>query len=88
MKQNIENGIKIISGIGIGYILKNLIKTNTPSGTSAIIKGCIVVGGCVASWMIADKSTDYISEQITSAFNFVKDILKKENWRGCNGGDR
>lgn len=71
--------IKSIGGlaisIGVGAIVGDVISGNVKVPSSAIKKGCIMLGSIVLSNMIADKAVDYAESKIDDTVNSVKQMV-------------
>lgn len=81
MEKKIENKIQvakavggIIVGLGVTAIVKNVVKSTTPSSTTALTKLCISVSAIVIGTMFADKVTDYTDGKIEEAAFMIRKV--------------
>lgn len=65
--QIVKMGVSLVVGLGASAIVKNLVKSTTPSNTNPITKLCIGVAAFVVGSMIADKVTDYTDDKVEKA---------------------
>jgi len=59
----------LVTSTGVGNIVGNIIKVTTPANQNTFNKITTVVGGFVLSAMIADKTVEYLNEQIDAMFS-------------------
>lgn len=71
----LKAGSKFIGTIGVGMIVRNIVKTTTPINMNIIQKVCIGVGGFALSGIIGDQAVDYIDKELDSAIKMVKESL-------------
>jgi len=72
----IKAGLGLITSLGVGAIVGNLINSTTPDTVKTIMKGCIWAGGMVLSTMVGDMVAKYTVDQIDDAVDMIKEITK------------
>ncbi len=77
----IVKGIKLVTGfcisVGVGTLVREGIKTITPSKIGACKKACVLVSGIVVSSLLGEKISDYACNKIDhTAEEIAIEILK------------
>ena len=67
----------IVVNIGVGAIVNNAVKATTPNNTGPVNKVCILIGGLVLTSMISKQTNKYAEEQIDSAVDAFKGVIKE-----------
>lgn len=71
-REVVKTIISTVASIGIGVIVENAIKVNTPSTIGKITKVFVVVGGIALTGMLSAMADKYIGEQIDEATNTIE----------------
>ncbi|HAQ03025.1 TPA: hypothetical protein DCQ22_03995 [Candidatus Nomurabacteria bacterium] len=56
--------IRIVAQVAVGQVIDNVLVMNTPVGLSTVKTVLTKTGGFVISSMVADKSSDYVMNEI------------------------
>lgn len=70
-REVVKTIISTVASIGIGVIVENAIKVNTPSTIGKITKVFVVVGGIALTGMLSAMADKYIGEQIDEGMNTI-----------------
>jgi hypothetical protein len=68
----------IVTSIGVGTIIANVIKATTPRSTRGISKLLIWAGGLALGGMISDLAGDYAEKQIQSTVENINKMFAVE----------
>ncbi len=72
----IKKASTLVTSAGVGTIVSYGVKFVTPIATlNPVMKVCVYAGSFVLSSMIADKSSQYVEEQIDDISESVKNFL-------------
>lgn len=74
----IKTGVSLVISIGVGIIVKNVIKATTPKDIKKITKFCVLVGGIALSDVLGQMATKYVEDEIDDTVDKVKNIIKEE----------
>ena len=66
----------IVSGIGSGVVINNIIKATTPSNLGTFSKIGVAIGGFILSSIISDKASQYAEELVDTTVNSIKESSK------------
>lgn len=81
-KEVLKCGLGLMSGIGIGIMMKTGVKTLTPEDANKITKACCQLGGIVIASALGRVATNEINktdEDIQMAIKNVKEISNEVN---------
>jgi len=73
----IKSAGQIIVTLGVGAIVKNVVKTTTPTNTKGFSRICIIVGAFVLTDMVSDKVSDYAGERFDAAIEWLGGKVKE-----------
>lgn len=63
--------------VGVGIIVKNIVRATTPAGLGLVSKAFIGAGSLGLGYMLSDKTAEYTDQQIDKTVEEVKAILVK-----------
>ena len=53
----------LVTSIGVGAVVTNVIKFTTPVGVGPVIKVCAYISGVILSGLVSDQATKYVEEK-------------------------
>lgn len=72
----IKKSLSAVTGIGVEKILKNAILYTMPPETKFVSKVCIMVAHGVISWMVTDKTDEFIDKKVDEVYEEVVDVVR------------
>lgn len=76
----VEAGAQIVVSIGVGVVVGNVVKINSPAGRNVLKNLCVGAAGLVLSDMISDQACNHVETKIDA----VADQLKKAVMEAAN----
>lgn len=74
-----KSALGLVTSIGVGNIIGNIVKATTPAGLNTFNKISVGLATFVVTGVVADKAVEYLNKEIDSAVDSVK---KKEQPKG------
>ena len=72
----IKSGISLITDFGVSTIMKNIVLYTMPPETKLISKVGAMVAQGVLTWMVTDKTDEFIDEKVDEIANDISEIIQ------------
>lgn len=76
--ETVKTVVSCVASIGIGVIVENTIKANTPSTVGKVVKFLTVIGGLVLSGILCTAAEKYVSNTIDNGAKAIKKLSQEQ----------